>query len=129
MILITDLQHRRIDTGTQAFDFFQGKHPVRRGLAQFNTQLVLQQESSLSRIVQRRSIFNLIKKDFPDIQEDDCIATEELNVYREKYIAEYLKGQLEELTQLERNVLDSIKNNTLCNKANCIINCLVPPLT
>ena len=75
-----------------------------------NKQFPVTERISLT--TQRRSIFNLIKKDFPDIQEDDCIATEELNVYREKYIAEYLKGQLEELTQLERNVLDSIKNNT-----------------
>lgn len=36
----------------------------------------------------------------------------ELNSYREKYISNYLKGQIGELSQIEKTVLDSLTNQT-----------------
>ena len=38
----------------------------------------------------RNPILALIKADYPDFDNDKCIAIGELNVYREKYISNYL---------------------------------------
>ncbi len=65
----------------------------------------------------RHSILNLIRKDFPGFTEDNCISLEELDLYREKYISEYLKGQIDEITEIEKTVLNSLaEKSTLTDK-------------
>ena len=65
----------------------------------------------------RNSILNLIRKDHPDFKEDDCISISELDFYREKYISEYLKGQIEEITEMEKTVLTSLsERSTITDK-------------
>ncbi len=65
----------------------------------------------------RESIFNLIKKDHPEFDKEDFISTEELNKYREKYIEDFLRKQLGELTEMEKTVMDSLKEkSTLTDK-------------
>lgn len=56
----------------------------------------------------RTSIFDLIKKDHPDFTGEGCIANSELNVYREKYIAQFLQSEVGELTDLHKNVIKSL---------------------
>ncbi|WP_284652066.1 DUF1003 domain-containing protein [Flavobacterium terrisoli] len=56
----------------------------------------------------RTGIFDLIKKDHPDFTNDGCIANSELNVYREKYIAQFLQSEVGELTDLHKNVIKSL---------------------
>ncbi|MFN3969018.1 DUF1003 domain-containing protein [Flavobacterium sp.] len=56
----------------------------------------------------RASIFDLIKKDYPDFDSSGCIANSELNVYREKYIAQFLQSEVGELTDLHKNVIKSL---------------------
>jgi uncharacterized membrane protein len=59
------------------------------------------------------SILELIKKDHPNITDDDFISLSELNLYREKYIANYLSRGLGELSQLENTVMNSLNENKL----------------
>lgn len=60
----------------------------------------------------RISILNLIQADYPQFTKDSYLSLGELNKYREKYISEFLSGQIGELTELEKTVLDSITNQT-----------------
>jgi len=60
----------------------------------------------------RQSILDLIKKDKPDFIADNCISKSELNLYREKYIEQFLIKQSGELTAMDRTVLDSLKGRT-----------------
>lgn len=60
----------------------------------------------------RKSLLEYIQKEKPDFNENSFLALSELNTHREKYIANYLIKQLEELTNLEKNVLTSIDNDT-----------------
>lgn len=60
----------------------------------------------------RQSIFDLIKKDKPDFTADNCISKSELNLYREKYIEQFLVKQAGELTEMDKTVLSSLKGKT-----------------
>jgi len=60
----------------------------------------------------RHSILILIQKDHPKFTADDCLSMDELDYYREKYISEYLSGQIEELTELEKTVITSLTEKT-----------------
>lgn len=61
----------------------------------------------------RDSIFNLIKKDYPEFNENSYISDSELNVYRKKYIEVFLKGQLGKLTDSEKEVMESLQNRSI----------------
>ena len=60
----------------------------------------------------RSSLLKLIQKDHPQFTEDNYLSFDELSYYREKYISDYLNGQVGDLTELERKVLDSLANKT-----------------
>ncbi len=60
----------------------------------------------------RISILNLIQADYPQFNKESCLSLSELNKYREKYISNFLTGQIGELSELEKAVLDSITNQT-----------------
>jgi len=65
----------------------------------------------------RHSILELIQKDYPDFTSDKSIAVSELNMYREKYIEDFLNNQVGNLSVLENTVLNSLKaNSTLTDK-------------
>lgn len=71
-----------------------------------------QKEFSIAERVSGKSVRNpilaLIKKDYPDFTVEKFLAISELNLYREKYISNYLLGEIQELTNLEANVVDSL---------------------
>jgi len=56
-------------------------------------------------------ILGLIKKEFPSFNDDDCIAVNELNVYRQKYISNYLSTEIGELSAMETSVISSLKDD------------------
>ncbi|KAF2517783.1 DUF1003 domain-containing protein [Flavobacterium foetidum] len=56
-------------------------------------------------------VLGLIKEDFPDFKDEDCIAVNELNVYRQKYISNYLSMEIGALSDLEKNVISSLKDD------------------
>jgi uncharacterized membrane protein len=65
----------------------------------------------------RPAILDIIVREHPDFKQTSCLSLTELNMYRQKYIAEYLVNEVGELTQLENTVLDAVKNaNTLTDK-------------
>jgi len=65
----------------------------------------------------RHSILDLIQKDYPQITHDSYFSSSELDTYREKAMSEYLTKEVGELSNLEKNVLNSIQSNdTLTDK-------------
>jgi uncharacterized membrane protein len=60
----------------------------------------------------RSSILKLIQKDKPGFTSGKQLAISELDYYREKYISDYLTGEIGELSGLEKTVLTSLGNNT-----------------
>ena len=64
----------------------------------------------------RKSIFELIKKDYPDFNLKSMIAISELNQYRQKYIANYLIEEVGELSVLEKDVLKTLENEEILSK-------------
>jgi len=65
----------------------------------------------------RPFILDIMKRENPDFGTDKNCALTELNVYRQKYIGEYLATEVGELSTLEHTVLDALnKRNTLVDK-------------
>jgi uncharacterized membrane protein len=56
-------------------------------------------------------ILALIEKDYPDFDTDEFLAISELNVYREKYISNYLSVEIGELSNLETRVIGSLNED------------------
>lgn len=56
-------------------------------------------------------ILGLIKKEFPDFNDNDCIAVNELNVYRQQYISNYLSTEIGALSVMENSVISSLKQD------------------
>jgi uncharacterized membrane protein len=61
----------------------------------------------------RNPILQLIQNDYPDFDADKFLAISELNMYREKYISNYLLVEIGELTNLETRVLGSLSEDKL----------------
>ena len=59
----------------------------------------------------RDPIFTLIKFDYPDFDENQFLSIAELNMYREKYISNYLSVEIGELSKLENKVIGSLKKD------------------
>ena len=59
----------------------------------------------------RNPILALIQNDYPDFDEDKFLAIGELNMYREKYISNYLLVEIEELSNLEAKVIGSLEED------------------
>jgi len=65
----------------------------------------------------RQSIINLIQKDNPQFTTDNYLSLDELDHYREKYISEYLSGQIEELKYIDKTVITALtEERTLTDK-------------
>jgi uncharacterized membrane protein len=65
----------------------------------------------------RPSLMTIIKKENPTFHNSGYLSISELNMYRQKYIAEYMLKETGELTELEHTVLSSLKHrNTLVKK-------------
>jgi uncharacterized membrane protein len=58
------------------------------------------------------SILNLIRNEFPDFKETDFMSMQELAIFREKYMVEFLHKEMGELNSLEKKVLDSLNEKT-----------------
>jgi uncharacterized membrane protein len=59
------------------------------------------------------TILKVIQSDYPDFKNSDACSLTELNIYRQKYIADYLAKEVGELSNLESTVLDALKNKNL----------------
>lgn len=61
----------------------------------------------------RESILIYIQEAHPTFGGKSYLAASELNVFREKYITDYLTRELGELSTLEHKVIDSFQNHTI----------------
>ena len=66
----------------------------------------------ISAKIVRESIFKLIQNENPEFNRHMYLSINELNSYREKYIENYLKKQVGELSASENAVLGTLKNKT-----------------
>ena len=65
----------------------------------------------------RKPVVKLLERDHPGFDETKCLSLSELNVYRQKFIAEFLAKEIGELSELEKTVLSSLREgNTLVDK-------------
>lgn len=58
----------------------------------------------------RKSIFDSIRKEYPNFNLDSLLSISELNYFREKYISGFLLKEASELNELEKTVIKSLKN-------------------
>ena len=61
----------------------------------------------------RGSILKYIQEANPTFNEKSYLANSELNIFREKYITDYLTKELGELSSLEHKVIDSFQNHSI----------------
>ncbi len=61
----------------------------------------------------RKSILDIIQKDKPQFTSDKFLSISELTNYREQYIEGFLRKQIGSLTDLDKTVLDSLKERTI----------------
>lgn len=59
----------------------------------------------------REPILNLIKQDCPSIKRNECIAISELGSYREKYIADFLSSDVTKLSEIHKDVINSLRGD------------------
>jgi uncharacterized membrane protein len=59
----------------------------------------------------RIPILNLIKDDHPDLDMSKEITVAELNIYREKYISNFLQSEVGELNDLHKDVIKSLTDD------------------
>lgn len=59
----------------------------------------------------KNSILDFIKLESPSVDESKAISIQELDEYRLKYIEYSLKNEIDDLSSLENEVIDKIKNN------------------
>jgi uncharacterized membrane protein len=69
------------------------------------------ESEKISAFTIRNSVLNLIRKDYPSFNENSNLSSGELNVYRQKYIEEYLKKEVGDINDLEMQVLEKLKSN------------------
>lgn len=61
----------------------------------------------------RQSLLHFINKTHPNFSKSCFLTIEEMNEYREKYISEFLNKKLGNLTEVERQVIQSVSKNTM----------------
>ncbi len=64
----------------------------------------------------REGIFNLIKSEYPQFNEDCYISLDELNHYRRNYLSSLVTQESGEIDSLDKDVMDAIKNNSLLSE-------------
>ena len=66
----------------------------------------------------RPTLLEMIRKDHPEFKDEDSLSIKELEIYREKYMVDFLHKELGELNSLERKVLQSFnEKSSLTDKA------------
>jgi uncharacterized membrane protein len=61
----------------------------------------------------RHSLISLIQKDVPSFNQSSFLSIEELNYYREKYIASMISEDMDALSEMEKTVIRSVKEHDL----------------
>jgi uncharacterized membrane protein len=61
----------------------------------------------------RKKIFDLIKQEYPDFNENSFVSIADVNKYRKKYIEQLVQQEVGELSSLEKEVVKSITDQEL----------------
>jgi uncharacterized membrane protein len=61
----------------------------------------------------RQPIKDIIIRENPNFREDGCLSMSELNLYRERYISQFLDVEMGQLSQMEDKVLEILKDKAL----------------
>lgn len=61
----------------------------------------------------RETVLRYIQETHPDFTSESLLALSEYNLFRERYITDYLKKELGDLTDLEQKVITSVQNNSM----------------
>lgn len=61
----------------------------------------------------RNPVLKLIREEHPDFDISNALSLKELNIYREKYIANYLSREVDKLSDMEKKVLDSMADHSV----------------
>lgn len=64
----------------------------------------------------REGIFNLIKVDFPDFDQEKYISIDELNRYRRLYLTSLIAQEKGEIAVIDQDVMEAIKNNSILSE-------------
>jgi uncharacterized membrane protein len=64
----------------------------------------------------RDSIFNYICNVYPGFNEESCISLSELNICRRHYLAHLIEEEKGEMAQIDRDVMNAIKNNAILSE-------------
>ncbi len=64
----------------------------------------------------REGIFNLIKLEFPDFNQESYISIDELNQYRRLYLTSLITQEKGELIVIDMDVMNAIKNNSILSE-------------
>ncbi len=65
----------------------------------------------------RPAMMETIRKEHPQFQDEQCLSLSELNMFREKYVSDFLSKEVGELSDLEDKVLKAFrKHHTLTDK-------------
>ncbi|MDM1406289.1 DUF1003 domain-containing protein [Myroides sp. DF42-4-2] len=64
----------------------------------------------------RKSIFELIQRDYPSFTKEEYITLGELNRYRRLYLTELILQEKGELAHLDQDVMQAIKNNSILSE-------------
>jgi uncharacterized membrane protein len=64
----------------------------------------------------REGIFNLIKSEYPGLNEDCYISLDELNHFRRQYLSSLIIQENGELDVIDRDVMNAIKNNSVLSE-------------
>jgi len=64
----------------------------------------------------RGGIFNLIKSNFPDFEQDSFITIGELNQYRRLYLTSLITQEKGEIAVIDKDVMEAIKNNSILSE-------------
>lgn len=61
----------------------------------------------------RESIYQLIKKDYPEFDENCSISLDELNRYRRLYLSSLIEQERGAMNVIDNDVIDALKNNSI----------------
>ncbi|MFZ4678855.1 MAG: DUF1003 domain-containing protein [Flavobacterium sp.] len=64
----------------------------------------------------RAGVFNLIKSEFPDFDQENLITIDELNQYRRLYLTSLITQEKGEIAVIDRDVMEAIKNNSILSE-------------
>jgi uncharacterized membrane protein len=73
-------------------------------------------EEQVSGIGIRKPLLDFIKKEHPDFDESHLMSIQELNNFREKYIAGFLTRELGTLTNMEETVIKSMREHSILSE-------------